>query len=67
MNLCPNCEHEAHELGKCPKDNCGESYISKSGATKRDRTKFVTYINFAKGEVSTDTVTHIKPRKTDQD
>lgn len=24
---CPDCNHNEHEPGKCPKDNCGQSEI----------------------------------------
>lgn len=64
-NLCPDCQHEAHAPGKCPKDNCGTGDITHSRAMKTDRITFVTWENFRRGEVSTSTVTRINPRKTD--
>lgn len=64
---CPDCNHSAHEVAQCKQCNCGEGDISHSDATRADQSKVVTFEHFQRGEVSTQKVAHIKPRKTDND
>lgn len=61
---CIDCKHDAHDPGRCKSCNCGEGDISHSDATSADLEKVVTWENFNRGEVSTNTVARIKPRKT---
>lgn len=59
---CNDCGHSAHRPNECPRDNCGQGEISHGDALPSDKGLVVTEQLFQRGQVSTLTIKHIRPR-----